>query len=561
MRFFARSVGRQILAPIVGLALLMVALAIGTFVSARAWSDQARAVQEAQQRSLYAAEMNADVYSVVMDTRGLIIAKTPRDTRKFADGMTHALAAMKARLDVWEALVPPEQRDGFAKLRQAVDSFIAFRTEVVKAGLTEGPQQVDALSNNDANRANRQALNKALMAVSAANRQAGELAAAGLETMRMRFTWLLLAVALASAAVATLFAVRLVRRSIIRPLAGVTAAMAAIGEGRLDIEVPDTARQDEIGAIAHGAAQVRQALRRKAELEAAAEAEARAREARASTLTEAAARLDRDLGTAMGALQEATGSVDAAARRLGELSRTMGETGTTVAAATEQTSGNVQTVAAAAEELAASVGEIGRQAAESSDIASRAVAEATRTTEAVEGLAQSAERIGSVVRLIGDIAGQTNLLALNATIEAARAGEAGRGFAVVAGEVKSLAGQTAKATEEIASQVGAIGSATDNVVATIRRIGTTIEQMHGIAVAIAAAVEEQGAATREIARTVAEAAGSTGAISERIGAVGDAGRLAEGESDGLLAAAVQLKEQTGTVRSVFERFLAETRAA
>src|SRR5262249_15463735 len=157
---------------------------------------------------------------------------------------------------------------------------------------------------------------------------------------------------------------------------------------------------------------------------------------------------------------------------------------------------NVQTVASAAEELNASIGEIGRQVTQSAQIAGKAVSEAERTQATVRSLADGAQKIGDVVKLINDIAGQTNLLALNATIEAARAGEAGKGFAVVASEVKSLATQTAKATEEIAAQIGAIQNATGDAVGAIDGIGKTIAELSHIATAIASAVEEQGAATR-----------------------------------------------------------------
>src|SRR6185437_16204677 len=161
------------------------------------------------------------------------------------------------------------------------------------------------------------------------------------------------------------------------------------------------------------------------------------------------------------------------------------------ASASEQTSANVQTVAASAEEMTSSISEIGRQVTQAATIAKQAVADAQRTNGTVNTLAEAAQKIGQVVQLIQDIASQTNLLALNATIEAARAGEAGKGFAVVASEVKSLANQTAKATEEIAGQIAAIQGATGSVVTAIRGIGGTIGEMSEIATAIASAIEEQ----------------------------------------------------------------------
>jgi methyl-accepting chemotaxis protein len=227
----------------------------------------------------------------------------------------------------------------------------------------------------------------------------------------------------------------------------------------------------------------------------------------------------------------------------------------------EEASGNVQIVAAATEELSSSVSEIGRQVTQSTEIASQAVEEANRTNTTVQGLSTAAQKIGDVVKLISDIASQTNLLALNATIEAARAGEAGRGFAVVASEVKSLASQTAKATEDISAQVAAMQSATSGVVDAIKSIGGTIGAMNEITTTIAASVEEQGAATQEIARNVQATASGTSQMTSSIGGVtraaGEAGTAA-GQVVGL---ADKLGAQAETLRSNVTNFLATIRAA
>jgi methyl-accepting chemotaxis protein len=218
-------------------------------------------------------------------------------------------------------------------------------------------------------------------------------------------------------------------------------------------------------------------------------------------------------------------------------------------------------VAGAAEELSASVAEISRRVDQSSQIAGKAVAEAEHTNARVKSLAEAAQKIGDVVQLITDIASQTNLLALNATIEAARAGEMGKGFAVVANEVKSLANQTAKATEEIGAQISAMQSATGEAVQAIAGIGTTIAEINHIASDIAAAINQQGAATQEIARNVQDAASGTEQVSSNIGSVTQAATETGHASEELLDAAQSLAVETERLRSEVTSFLTDVRAA
>ena len=233
-----------------------------------------------------------------------------------------------------------------------------------------------------------------------------------------------------------------------------------------------------------------------------------------------------------------------------------------MAAASEQATTNVQTVAAATEEMSSSVGEIGRQVSASRprSPSARSV-EAEKTNAEVQGLAEAASKIGEVVNLISDIAEQTNLLALNATIEAARAGEAGKGFAVVASEVKTLASQTAKATEEIAAQIGAIQGAVGGSVEAIKGIGKTIAEISEIATTIASAVEEQGAATQEISRNVQEAAQGTSEVTENISGVNQAAGETGAAAGQVLSAAQELSRQSETLRTEVERFLIDVKAA
>ncbi len=231
------------------------------------------------------------------------------------------------------------------------------------------------------------------------------------------------------------------------------------------------------------------------------------------------------------------------------------------ATAAEETTTNVQTVASAAEEMSNSISEIGRQVDQSSDIAGKAVEEAERTNETVKNMAATAQKIGEVVKLISDIAEQTNLLALNATIEAARAGDAGKGFAVVASEVKSLANQTAKATEDIAGQIGAMQAVTNEAGTAINSIGETIKEISEIGTTISAAVEEQRAATQEIARNVQQAAQGTGEVSANIVSVTQAATDAGESTRNVLSASGDIATQAEMLGSEVDGFVRQIREA
>ena len=237
---------------------------------------------------------------------------------------------------------------------------------------------------------------------------------------------------------------------------------------------------------------------------------------RASRMEARIVEFEATVRTALDSLQTSANSMQTTAQSMSATADQSSALVSAVASAAEETSVNVQTVSSGTEELSSSIAEIGRQVVTSAEIARKAVDEAGATDATMQGLADNAGRISVVVDLIQTIASQTNLLALNATIEAARAGEAGRGFAVVASEVKSLANQTAKATDEIRQQIASMQTVTTSAVGAIRNIGQTIGEINEVTTAIAAAVEEQGAATREIARNIQHAAGGTSEVSSNI---------------------------------------------
>ncbi|MBK1840290.1 HAMP domain-containing protein [Azospirillum sp. YIM B02556] len=352
----------------------------------------------------------------------------------------------------------------------------------------------------------------------------------------------------------------LLGRIVIRPLRAMAAAMAKLADGDTTVEVPGNARSDEIGAMAGSVTVFRDNARAIERMHAAqAEADAKAEAVKRAALLDLA---DRFQGTVKrlveGIAESASGMADSADRMAAVVGEASSQT-RNVARESDDIQSNVRSAAAAATELASSIGGISEQVGHSARIAGEAVSHADRTNATVQGLIANAERIGQVVGLIHAIAKQTNLLALNATIEAARAGEAGKGFAVVATEVKGLADQTAKATDEIAAQVNAMQSVTREAADAIGAIGSTITEIDGISGTITQSVQEQNSATQEIARAVEMAALGTQGVSTTIAALAHTAESAGSTALGVQDAARGLSGQTRTLAAEVERFLTEVR--
>ena len=347
-----------------------------------------------------------------------------------------------------------------------------------------------------------------------------------------------------------------------RPLAAMTQVTARLAGGDTEVEVPYAGRRDELGAIARALAVFRHNAIEKARLEAdEIDRQRRSAEERKAALAAVAGTFEAEVKGIVDGLAGSAVAMQATAEAMSATAEQTSHQATAVAAASEQAANNVETVAAATEQLNATIREIARKMGQSTTIAADASARAQTARATVNTLADAAQKIGAVVELISAIAEQTNLLALNATIEAARAGESGKGFAVVASEVKTLATQTAKATDEIATQITAVRGEITATVAAIEGVATTVAQINEIAAATAAAVEEQEAATAEIARNVEHASQGTNQVTANIAGVTEAAGETGSAAGQVLDAARTLRQQSGALRAAVEQFLDRVRAA
>ena len=374
-------------------------------------------------------------------------------------------------------------------------------------------------------------------------------------------TLIMLALGAATLIGSVLFVWLYVGRSILRRIRALQSSMKVLSSGDLDSEIYRSGQSDEIAEMSESLHVFRESMISARALSADQDKDNIVKAERASRMEARIAEFESTVRGALDSLAMSANSMQATAQSMSATADQSSALVSAVASAAEETSVNVQTVSSGTEELSSSIAEIGRQVVTSAEIARKAVDEAGTTDATMQGLADNAARISVVVDLIQTIASQTNLLALNATIEAARAGDAGRGFAVVASEVKSLANQTAKATDEIRQQIVNMQTVTNSAVGAIRNISTTITEINEVTGAIAAAVEEQGAATREIARNIQHAAGGTSEVSSNIVGVSNASQEAGAAAGEVLSASDALRREADVLRAEIDAFLSNIRAA
>jgi methyl-accepting chemotaxis protein len=528
-------------------ALLTAAIAVLSDYNTRKAAELTHAIETANLAALNVERVNSLVYAVVMESRGVYMSTEPTVVKKYGEGLLAFNERILGVVGKWQGIVQSDDAEQFATFKKRIEQFIDFRKELVRRANEISPAAGREWGDNDANRSVRSALNKDLEALSKVYVERGRRIAEQTEQNHLLSLVLtcLGGVALAICVVGVI----IIARSIARPLSVITMTIEKVAAGADHLEVPHVNRGDEIGALARAIKVFQEAMERNRNLAAQVSEESAARQERSRQMEVSVEEFRQAVGAVLNTLGQNASAMRNTAQTINRVTSDAKDQAIAASGATTQASGNVSAVAGAAEELSASVQEINRQVHHSVEAVDQTGQRTEKSIAEIESLAAATQRIDGVLTLIQAIAEQTNLLALNATIEAARAGDAGRGFAVVAHEVKALAGQTAKATEEIGQNIGLIQSSTRNAVDAVREIGGAVRGINEITTAIAGAVNQQDAATREISSNAQAAAQGNETLVTNI----DSLREAIGETNTAAASVLASSDDLATTAETLSR--------
>ena len=541
---------------VVGFALVL-AVTYANLQSLRVTQDNGAKMAEGATFAVEASLMGYKAYDVIADA---IINRDLDNSRQGWAGMRRELVTDMTKLE--QMAETTDERAAAAQGRAALEGVMKlFEGELLPLLTTKGEQTSwEEIRDIDGRIDDQKRIAATAYGQLAASLRDRAMAADGVfDTLAARLVNLTALIMLGAIVVLALTQT-LIGRSILKPVKALTATMKELASGSRDIQVPATTQADEIGEMARSVEFFKQSIVEMDRLQAEqVRQEEVARTQRRQEMLGMADTLETRLGGVIASIGRSAGELGSAANTLSDNAEQTKQQSTAVATASQQATANVETVSAASTELMASINEISRQVQQSAEASASAVRQANDTSERITQLSATANKIGEIVGLINSIASQTNLLALNATIESARAGEAGKGFAVVAHEVKNLAGQTARATEEIAAQIAAVQDGTREAVAAIQAISGVIDRLNEMSTTIASAVEQQGAATAEIARNVDQAAAGTREVSITITGVAQAAAETGDMAHGLLQVSVAFNRESDTLRHEIDTFLAEIR--
>jgi methyl-accepting chemotaxis protein len=540
-------------------ALLTAAITALSDYNTRHSNELTEAIETASQAALNVERVNSLVYAVVMESRGIYMSTEPATVKKYGDGVYKFSGQLTGVVRNWESIVQADDAGQFVAFKKRIEQFVEFRRELVRRAVEIGHEAGRDWGDNDANRSVRTALNADLETLSKVYAERGKRIARQAEVNRL-LAFLLTCLGILALVLAGVGAF-IISRSVARPLSAITMTIKQVAEGAEGVEVPHTDREDEIGALARAIGIFREAMDRNRNLNSQVLEGSKAREERARQIETSVEAFRGAIGSVLGAVNDNASAMRQTAQSIAKVASDASGRATAAANATEQASSNVFAVASAAEELSTAIEEIGRQVRQSAGVVEQAGLRTEKSVAEIESLAAATQRIDGVLNLIQAIAAQTNLLALNATIEAARAGEAGRGFAVVAHEVKSLAGQTAKATSEIGQNISMIQASTRNAVDAVREIGAAVREINEVTANIAGAVGQQDAATREISANAQLAADGNSTLVVNIGSLNDAIGDTNKAASSVLSASTDLTSTAELLSREVDKFFHNLRAA